>query len=138
MILQGFDVIAKAKTGTGKTMGFLLPTVELLLKPYSGPPGVRALAVSPTRELASQIGEEAEQLLRAWEQAKPATAGEGFSVTVEPFVGGPDAAFQLRGADGRRVARRAPPREMGPGHGRLRGPRLGTDGLLLRRVAVHL
>ena len=63
VILQGFDVIAKAKTGTGKTMGFLLPTVELLLKPYSGPPGVRALAVSPTRELASQIGEEAEQLL---------------------------------------------------------------------------
>ena len=66
--LRGVDVIAKAKTGTGKTIGFLLPTVERLaaLAHTSGgslPRGVLALAISPTRELASQIREEAEQLI---------------------------------------------------------------------------
>mmetsp|Transcript_18252 Transcript_18252/g.58785 ORF Transcript_18252/g.58785 Transcript_18252/m.58785 type:complete len:617 (+) Transcript_18252:405-2255(+) len=62
VILSGFDVIAKAKTGTGKTIAFLLPTIEVLLKPATGG-GVRALAISPTRELASQIRDEAEQLI---------------------------------------------------------------------------
>ena len=61
VILQGHDVIAKAKTGTGKTIGFLLPTIERLAQIPGA--GIRALAISPTRELASQIREEAEQLL---------------------------------------------------------------------------
>ena len=61
VILKGSDVIAKAKTGTGKTIAFLLPTIEKLATVPG--PGVRALAISPTRELASQIREEAEQLL---------------------------------------------------------------------------
>ncbi|KOO33436.1 hypothetical protein Ctob_012217, partial [Chrysochromulina tobinii] len=64
VILQGHDVIAKAKTGTGKTIGFLLPTIERLVNAPPAPAGaIRALAISPTRELASQIREEAEQLL---------------------------------------------------------------------------
>ena len=58
--LRGVDVIAKAKTGTGKTIGFLLPTVERLaaLAHKSGgmlPRGVLALAISPTRELWNAI-----------------------------------------------------------------------------------
>eukprot|EP00966_Prymnesium_polylepis_P040049 930004-Prymnesium_polylepis.1 len=64
--LGGKDVIAKAKTGTGKTIGFLLPTIERLIKSGgiaggtgagngNGRKGVRALAISPTRELAYQI-----------------------------------------------------------------------------------
>lgn len=64
--LAGKDVIAKAKTGTGKTIGFLLPTIERLLAARAGGGarrGVLALAISPTRELASQIREEAEQLI---------------------------------------------------------------------------
>jgi ATP-dependent RNA helicase RhlE len=54
-ILQGRDVIGLAQTGTGKTAAFVLPIVESL---RSGPRGcVRALVVSPTRELAEQTCE---------------------------------------------------------------------------------
>ena len=60
VIMKGRDVIAKAKTGTGKTIGFLLPTIERLA---GGPRGIAALAISPTRELASQIQAECEQLI---------------------------------------------------------------------------
>ena len=59
--LSGKDVIAKAKTGTGKTVAFLLPTIERLAGCSAR--GVLALAISPTRELASQICAEAEQLI---------------------------------------------------------------------------
>jgi hypothetical protein len=49
---------------TGKTIAFLLPTIERLVA-RRGPAGsgVGALVISPTRELASQIGEECEQLI---------------------------------------------------------------------------
>ena len=56
LALQGIDLIAKARTGTGKTVAFLLPTIERLLAAGARPgSGVQALAISPTRELASQI-----------------------------------------------------------------------------------
>ncbi len=52
-IMQGRDVIGLAQTGTGKTAAFALPILHRLLP---GPRGkVRALIVSPTRELAEQI-----------------------------------------------------------------------------------
>jgi len=54
-ILQGRDIIGLAQTGTGKTAAFVLPIVEGL---RSGPRGcVRALVISPTRELAEQTCE---------------------------------------------------------------------------------
>jgi len=54
-IMQGRDVIGLAQTGTGKTAAFVLPILERL---RSGPRGcVRALVISPTRELAEQICE---------------------------------------------------------------------------------
>ncbi len=54
-IMQGRDVIGLAQTGTGKTAAFALPILERL---RSGPRGrVRALVISPTRELAEQICE---------------------------------------------------------------------------------
>ncbi len=55
-ILQGRDVIGLAQTGTGKTAAFALPILERL---QSGSQGgfVRALVVSPTRELAEQISD---------------------------------------------------------------------------------
>jgi len=64
--LQGKDVLAKAKTGTGKTLGFLLPAIErILAAPAAARRGrVSALVISPTRELAQQIAEEAKQLLK--------------------------------------------------------------------------
>ena len=63
LALKGRDVIARARTGTGKTIAFLLPTVERLAAATGGLGGVGALAISPTRELASQIRAECEQLI---------------------------------------------------------------------------
>ncbi|RUS26339.1 P-loop containing nucleoside triphosphate hydrolase protein [Jimgerdemannia flammicorona] len=63
------DFLVKAKTGTGKTLAFLIPAVETALKSLS-PQDIKAgrqcsiLIVSPTRELAKQIAEEARRLLR--------------------------------------------------------------------------
>jgi len=51
-LLAGRDVVMQAPTGSGKTLAFLLPLVERLRRPGRGP---RALVVTPTRELATQI-----------------------------------------------------------------------------------
>jgi ATP-dependent RNA helicase RhlE len=59
VILDGRDVLAGAQTGTGKTAGFTLPLLQRLMTtmPESGAHAVRALIVTPTRELAAQIEE---------------------------------------------------------------------------------
>ncbi|GFY97432.1 P-loop containing nucleoside triphosphate hydrolases superfamily protein [Actinidia rufa] len=69
VILKGKDVLAKAKTGTGKTVAFLLPSIEVVLK--SPPidrdqkrPPIFVLIICPTRELASQAAAEANTLLK--------------------------------------------------------------------------
>ena len=51
--LAGRDVLATAQTGTGKTLAFLVPVIEKLS--HSRIPGVQALVLAPTRELAMQI-----------------------------------------------------------------------------------
>jgi len=57
-ILEGKDVMAAAQTGTGKTAGFTLPLLELLSKGQRAPANqVRALVLTPTRELAAQVEE---------------------------------------------------------------------------------
>ncbi|XP_074656567.1 ATP-dependent RNA helicase DDX54-like [Tubulanus polymorphus] len=53
IILEGKDVVAMARTGSGKTAAFLLPMFEKL-KLHSAKSGARALIMSPTRELALQ------------------------------------------------------------------------------------
>jgi len=56
LILDGRDVVAMARTGSGKTACFLLPMFEKLLKPKTSKvDGIRALILSPTRELAVQV-----------------------------------------------------------------------------------
>ena len=62
VVLQGRDVLAAAQTGTGKTAGFTLPLLQLLSarKPAGGRRPVRALVLTPTRELAAQVGESVE------------------------------------------------------------------------------
>jgi ATP-dependent RNA helicase RhlE len=56
LILRGQDVIAQAKTGTGKTAGFTLPVLQLLQDQVSGNKRViKALVLAPTRELAMQV-----------------------------------------------------------------------------------
>jgi ATP-dependent RNA helicase RhlE len=57
-VLGGHDVLAAAQTGTGKTAGFTLPILHRLSqKSYSSNRPVRVLILTPTRELAAQIGE---------------------------------------------------------------------------------
>ncbi|GAB3100940.1 DEAD/DEAH box helicase [Aestuariicella hydrocarbonica] len=60
-VLEGRDVMAAAQTGTGKTAGFTLPLLELLSKGERARPNqVRALVLTPTRELAAQVAESVE------------------------------------------------------------------------------
>src|SRR5438876_10121753 len=51
--LEGKDVLATAQTGTGKTLAFLIPMIEKLLTQHK--PGIAALVLVPTRELAMQV-----------------------------------------------------------------------------------
>jgi len=56
LVLNQFDVLASAQTGTGKTAAFALPIIHNLAKERRGNK-IKALIVTPTRELAIQIGE---------------------------------------------------------------------------------
>jgi ATP-dependent RNA helicase RhlE len=67
LVLAGRDVLAAAQTGTGKTAAFTLPILERLAKHASSSPSparhpVRALVLTPTRELAMQIDESVRTL----------------------------------------------------------------------------
>ncbi|QEM81973.1 DEAD/DEAH box helicase [Halomonas binhaiensis] len=57
-VIQGGDLLASAQTGTGKTAGFTLPMLQRLADgPRPQPRQVRSLVLTPTRELAAQVGE---------------------------------------------------------------------------------
>jgi ATP-dependent RNA helicase RhlE len=56
-ILDGRDVLARAQTGTGKTDAFALPLVEILSRKKGQGKYPRALVLTPTRELALQVGD---------------------------------------------------------------------------------
>jgi len=59
-VLEGRDIMGGAQTGTGKTAGFTLPLLQRLMsseKPVNGRRPVRALVLTPTRELAAQVYE---------------------------------------------------------------------------------
>ena len=58
VVLAGRDLLASAQTGTGKTAGFTLPLLQRLTANPSNARGrrpVRALILTPTRELAAQV-----------------------------------------------------------------------------------
>jgi len=55
-IMQGLDILARAQTGTGKTAAFALPILNRLQQSESKRRRIRALVLTPTRELASQVG----------------------------------------------------------------------------------
>ncbi|CAD0095249.1 unnamed protein product [Aureobasidium mustum] len=99
--LNGNDILAQAKTGTGKTLGFLIPVLQNILKQdsslgersrgYAARRGnrttaddIRAIIVSPTRELAEQIAMEAKRLVA------------NTSVIVQTAVGGTQKSAGLR------------------------------------------
>ncbi len=71
LLKKRIDVLAQAKTGTGKTIAFLLPAIQTMLNKKRGRnSGVSLLVISPTRELAMQIAKEASQLLQHLPQFK--------------------------------------------------------------------
>src|SRR5579872_2713759 len=56
-ILAGRDLLGCAQTGTGKTAAFALPILQSLAAGDTRPGPIRVLVLSPTRELATQIGD---------------------------------------------------------------------------------
>src|SRR5690606_3012555 len=76
------DICGKAKTGSGKTLAFGIPVVERLAKAQPGRP--TAIALVPTRELATQVRDELAPLAR--------TRG----LTVEAIYGGADIDKQIK------------------------------------------
>jgi ATP-dependent RNA helicase DeaD len=74
-LLKGRDVLIKSRTGTGKTLAFLLPVLQKIdtLKPYP-----QSLIVTPTRELSAQVADEARKL------------GGAAGVKIAGIVGGRD------------------------------------------------
>ena len=60
LVLEGRDIMGGAQTGTGKTAGFTLPLLQRLMstaRPEKGRRPLRALVLTPTRELAAQVAE---------------------------------------------------------------------------------
>jgi ATP-dependent RNA helicase RhlE len=85
--LAGRDVVATAQTGTGKTLAFVLPMLERLASQRSNG-RIRAVVLSPTRELAIQISENFTKV----------AAGTGIRAAV--VVGGLSESTQLRAIRG--------------------------------------
>ena len=74
LALAGHDLIAQAKTGSGKTAAFALVLLNKLLgEGNAGRPAVRAMVLCPTRELAEQVTQEVRRLARATENIKTLT-----------------------------------------------------------------
>lgn len=82
VIMRGTDIIAQAQTGTGKTFAFILPILEKINKNASH---IQALIVTPTRELALQITDEFEKLIKDREE-----------MNVLAVYGGQDVEKQLK------------------------------------------
>jgi ATP-dependent RNA helicase DDX18/HAS1 len=83
--LEGKDVIGNAKTGSGKSLAFLIPAVEHLLRsrPEDGINCTRALVLTPTRELALQLFNIAKDLLQYHEGENCALIMGGANRKVE-------------------------------------------------------
>ena len=79
--LEGRDLIATAQTGTGKTLAFVLPLLETLLKTKAK--GIQSIILSPTRELAMQIHEVF------------GTLAQGSGISAAVVVGGMNEDRQL-------------------------------------------
>lgn len=87
-VLTGKDLLAGAQTGTGKTAGFTLPLLQRLYSQSSQPSStnrhaIRALILTPTRELAAQV----EESVRTYGKYLPLTSGVIFGgVGINPQI----------------------------------------------------
>ncbi|BAU48358.1 RNA helicase [Sulfurifustis variabilis] len=92
VILAGRDILAGAQTGTGKTAGFTLPLLQRLSQtPGGGARAIRALILTPTRELAAQV----EESVRSYGRHLPLRStvifgGVGFTPQAEALRRGID------------------------------------------------
>jgi ATP-dependent RNA helicase RhlE len=113
LVLQGRDVLAGAQTGTGKTAAFVLPILQLRHAsrpaPNLAPPGnhrpkgatglpIRALVLTPTRELALQV----EESVRTYGRNRPVRStaiygGVGYENQVRALRGGPEIVVATPG-----------------------------------------
>lgn len=82
LILRGEDIIAQAKTGSGKTAAFGIALLEKLNVRFFG---VQALVLCPTRELADQVAKELRRLARLTHNVKILTLCGG--VSIGPQIG---------------------------------------------------
>ncbi|RXK08215.1 DEAD/DEAH box helicase [Halarcobacter bivalviorum] len=86
LVLEKFDVMAKAQTGSGKTASFILPILENFLNnPYEGKAKIRTLVLAPTRELALQVSNSFQSLSKYFNK-KP---------KITTIIGGEDISQQL-------------------------------------------
>ena len=99
LVLAGRDVLAGAQTGTGKTAAFVLPMLQLLhASRPTGPRAIRALILTPTRELALQV----EESVRTYGVANPIRSttvygGVGFDPQVRALRAGPEIVVATPG-----------------------------------------
>ncbi len=82
LILEGRDIIGQAQTGTGKTLAFGLPLLESIHPKIKKP---QAIILCPTRELAIQVAEELQRLLKYKNE-----------IVILPVYGGQPIERQLR------------------------------------------
>ena len=84
LLQNKIDCLAQARTGTGKTIAFLLPAIQNMINSRRGNrAGISTLILTPTRELAIQIQKEAEALLQRLSQFKVAIAIGGTNKNTE-------------------------------------------------------
>lgn len=96
-IMQNNSMVVRAKTGTGKTAAFSVPTIHKVLEAKQNKvEGVKAVIISPTRELAQQISDEITQII---------SYGQLRQIRVGCYVGGLSKEAQIKngfGNDGNR------------------------------------
>ncbi|MBO7701338.1 MAG: DEAD/DEAH box helicase, partial [Eggerthellaceae bacterium] len=97
LVLEGRDIIAAAQTGTGKTAAFTLPSMDRLAHAEAGG-GPLMLVVTPTRELAQQIGEVAGQVaLSTHHHITTVVGGLSYKPQIEKLRRGTDVLIATPG-----------------------------------------
>lgn len=79
VLLEGRDIIAQARTGSGKTAAFAIPIIERI----DIARGLQALVVCPTRELAIQVTEEFRKLFKYYQGPAVVTAYGGQDINIQ-------------------------------------------------------
>ena len=97
-VLEGRDVMAAAQTGTGKTAGFTLPLLQRLDGGRRAPRQARALVLTPTRELAAQVGDSVATYGRHLSSRSTVVfGGVGINPQIQALKGGVDVLVATPG-----------------------------------------